>query len=660
MSSDLGSHLPILENDLAVQRKSVSGLLANVDWSPRVQLAGLAGGANEFKSGTKAWRPAIATSVPKREELSLIKIAQTLSQDTNLMSESANFVLLAIREALCIGLHLGQQYFKASGVIELQSLNKTGQLTIAQKSEFSAKQNTAAAVTIFSSAAYIAWRLGSYKEDEVSATQVEFHGVPELDLMNPMSAVKCFLFYLAAYLDPQRTGLVKTDLAMIKMAMLYANAVLSEVKTREPSLKYVEPFTKVSYQFDGTDFIVSGFDVLRHTVAASAEFKKVEFGEMVGNKAAKHFARRLASRLACFDLERRANPFCKLGNLQTIVMGFGKGGTGKTMLISTLATEIQRICNIVGTPFLFWPLPDNVISTFQGGSAERGKDWIVRLEDDDKIILATIDDGENNLEDRTRQNVSAGVREFIGVMLRGTEGASATWQSRGNAAMGIFTNLAEQIDKPILSRIQAKFPIEGATTWHDFLDQDYLWWKKIAEIDPAFIQMQDPSDYKYMFDQALLHSMAQAGEPVSELADERLSELYARLHKQHDIKQHEFYARLYAGIAALFPTFSSRDVRNIQQAVQGRILDFDLPEEWLENPDIFYRQSFDRKVEMLKDLMRENMKKLSFAQIRHDEVLRYLNAFATIANTDRERKIAQLVEDTEIRNAAIARIGNKP
>lgn len=654
MSSDLGSHLPILESDLAVQRKSASGLIANVDWSPRVQLGNLAGVTDEFKAGAKVWRPAVSASAPKREELSLIKIAQAISQDANLLSENANSVLLSIREALCIGLHLGQQYFKASGLIELQTLNKTGQLTTAQRSEFSAKQNTAAAVTIFSAAAYIAWRLGSYKEDEVSGTQVEFHGVPELDLMNPTSAAKCFLFYLAAYLDPQRAGLVKTDLAMVKMALLYANAVLEEIKTREQSLKHTEPFTKVSYQFDGTDFIVSGFDALRHTVAASVEFKKVSFGDIVGNQAAKHAARRLASRLVCYDMERKSNPFLELGGLQTIVMGFGKAGTGKTMSISATATEIERLCGIVGLPFLFWPLPDNVISTFQGGSAERMLDWMKRFLDDDKIVYGTIDDGENNLEDRTRQNVSAGVREAIGVFLRGTEGASAVW--RGNAALGIYTNLPEQIDKPVLSRVQARYPIEGAVSLHDFLDQDYLWWKRIKDIDPGFINMKDPSDYGYMSDQALLHSLTQSSQPVKGLADERLQEVYDRLRKNHETTEHEFYAALYLAVSHLFPGFSSRDVRNIQQAVHGRIIDFDMPDEWLDHPEQFYHQPYERKVEMLKDLMRQNMKVLSFAEIRHEETLRYLNAMTDIANADRERRIGQLLEANDIEQAVRSRL----
>jgi hypothetical protein len=299
-------------------------------------------------------------------------------------------------------------------------------------------------------------------------------------------------------------------------------------------------------------------------------------------------------------------------------------------------------------------MPETVISTFQGGSGERMWDWMKRFLDDDKIVFGPIDDGENNLEDRTRQGVSSGVREVIGVFLRGTEGAAAIW--RGNAVIPIFTNLAEQIDPAVLSRVQARFTINGAVTEHDFLDQDHIWWRKLKEIDPRFVKMGDPRDYNYLTDQALLHSMAEAGKPVDQLEDEVLREVYRKVRERYGITEHAFYGALFAAVARAFTGFSSRDVRNIQQSVQSRIIDFDLPEEWLDQPERFYHQPYERKLAMLKDLMQQNMATLGFADIRHEETLRYLNAMSKIANTDRERRIEQLIEEEDVRRAASKRI----
>lgn len=654
MSSEkTGSHLPIPEREIETQRKGVESFLTNVEWPPRVQLADIVGTQKEFQAGTKAWRPAVATGAPRKEEVSLFAAGKKLSGGAALLSEDVNLVLLAVRQALCIGLYLGQQYFKNAGGFELKAVCDSQQASAAQKAEFSQKQNTTAAVTVFVAASYISWKLGSYKQEQIASLQLPFVGVPEVDITTPSAAVRCFLFYLGVYLDPERAKIVQNGTAMVKMALLYSDAVLKELRSRVASLRYTEPFTQVSYRYDDTDFVVDGFEEVTSVHGISVEFKRVSFNEIVGNQVAKDAANRLASRLACFDPVRKANPFNELGGFHSVVMGYGKAGTGKTLINAATATKCHELCILVGLPFVCWPLPDNIVSTFQGGSAERMMNWIRRFLDTDKIIFGPVDDAENSFEERTRQNVSAGVREVIGVFLRGTEGASAIWH--GNSVISFYTNLPEQLDRAVISRVQARYPIEGAVTEHDFLDQDYLWWKKLADIDPRFVEMKKPTDYEYMSDQALLHSLSNSSQPVLSLTDERMRNVYERVSGVHQTTDHAFYGALYRGVMEIYPSFSSRDVRNIQSAVQSRVTDFDLPEVWLEKPDDFYRQDYDRKVEMLKDLMRENMRTISFADIRHEETLRYLNSMAAILNADRERKIAQLLEEMDIREEAMRR-----
>jgi hypothetical protein len=83
-----------------------------------------------------------------------------------------------------------------------------------------------------------------------------------------------------------------------------------------------------------------------------------------------------------------------------------------------------------------------------------------------------------------------------------------------------------------------------------------------------------------------------------------------------------------------------------------RLTDFDLPTDWFEDPLLYFKKDYGTKYAMLKDLMRQNMKGLNFSDIRRQEVVRYLDNVATIADTDFKRKVEQRVRDMEVQLAA--------
>jgi hypothetical protein len=216
-----------------------------------------------------------------------------------------------------------------------------------------------------------------------------------------------------------------------------------------------------------------------------------------------------------------------LGGLSLVNLGHGEPGTGKSMIIAAVATLLADHCKTLGIPFLFWPMPDTIVSTFQGGSAERMMKWMSVTRDPTRIIYAPIDDAENNLEERTRQGVSAGVREVIAVFLRNTEGAYAV--HRGNCLIELYTNLPDQIDRAVMSRIIQRTYIGGAKDWHDFLDQDHLWWKRYRDLDPAFVGLADPPDYAYLADQRQVRSLTEVGRVADAPAEASIRTIFARV-----------------------------------------------------------------------------------------------------------------------------------
>lgn len=639
MSAKLSSSFPITPSDLEKHRDRANQFLIKSSWKLSK--------SEQPSEGSGKWRPSTEYSSSGLEHTNVTNLAKSVSGDALLLSDEANAVMRSLRDGLCIGMHLAQAYGQAGGLERLISQNRAGQLSAAQKAEFFEKHHTSAAIALYSFAAYVHWKLGRQVGEESVGRQISFPEIPEVDLSNPLKSLECAVFHFGFLAT--KTGL-RDGHDMYRYAQLFAERILDEIRERRGSLKHTEFFDDNSYRLEDSEFMLSGFDELPDVSVARIEFNRLEFKDIVGNRAAKHAARRLAQRLVCYDLAAKKNPFLEIGGLPLVRMGYGKPGTGKSMQIAATATKMSDYCEWLGLPFMFWPLPDNIVSTFQGGSAERMIEFMRRLQDDDKIVYAPMDDAENCFEDRSREGVSAGVREVIGVFLRYTEGAYAI--KRGNTVVEFFTNLPEQLDKAVLSRVQARFPIDGADSREDFLDQDHLWWRGIREIDGKVVNLKDPRDYEYLSSQADVSDLSVVEKEEPQLEDDRLRGSVEELLNLKGRDEHDFFALFFQRVLDLYPTFSSRDVRNIQQAVNNRLNDFDMPDEWFEDAEIFFYRDYETKVEMLKDLMRGNMKGLSFADLRWREAVKYCNNLSRILNQDRERKISNMLFELDCRSEA--------
>lgn len=631
--------LPIGKAELDPHKGLANSYLQTVTWKPQVKAAPV------VPAGTPVFREAsFGTATP--EKLSLIQVVRAVSGDDILFSETGNRVLTTLRRGLQIAAHVSDLYVKASGLEALIAANTKGKLGDVQLAEFRSKCHTASAVALFILGYYMSWEFS--KDASTSGVTREFPGIPEMHLQAPREAMHCALFYYGAGIA--HSGEIRTDAELSAYTLSYWKSVLAELKLRESALSYDEPFTERSYKLAESEFAITGWDTELNGAHTSVEFNRVELDVIVGNRDAKHFARRNAQRLMAYSITEKRNPLFDLGGMSLVAMGFGIPGTGKSMIISATATMIQDYCTWLGIPFLFWPMPDTIISTFQGGSGERMMQWMTPIRDSSRIIYAPIDDAENNLEERTRHGVSAGVREVIGVFLRNTEGAYAV--RRGNAMIELYTNLPEQIDKAVRSRIIRRTSIDGATILHDFIDQDYLWWKKWKALDSDFVNQRDPDGYEYLSAQRLVRTLSETGACITEPREASIREAFEAVLSRCNPTEHIFLAEMFSEVKKIYPSFSSRDVRNIQSAVDSRIMDFDFPDEWMEDPEIFFRQPYDTKTNMVKELIRATMKGLSFADIRLEEAIRYLDSMVRITDAAKVRAIEQRAEEIRTYRAA--------
>ena len=641
------STFPIKESDLKTLREEAASYIKGIQWEQGYRAKSKEKDTKEqenillYLSKATGGSTTTITSVSK----TILALKKRLLPDTVALPLQLNETLFVLQEAIAIGIWAKDSYYDASGLSDLNERKAT--LTPNQRHDLEAKMQTATAFMLFSLASYVVTSLKNRTSEAVNVMKNKFAGIPELSLNSPTKGISCALFYYDKYLN--HPDIITKESDSIDFTVVYFEALIGEINLRKNALEHTETITDRTYKLENSTFSISGWDLNFLDTAKSVEFNKINFEEIVGNRDAKHFSRRLTERLLSYDVEAKKNPFQELGGFMPVFMGYGIPGTGKSMLIAAIATRLKELTDQLEVPFLFHPMPDTLISTFQGGSAEKMVQWMKPLQDPTRLIFAPIDDAENNLQERTAQGVSAGVKEVIGVFLRYTEGAYA--MNYGNSSIGLFTNLPEQLDKAVINRIQGRFKIDGAQSENDFIDQDYLWWKKFESTLPGFVSMKNP-DYSFLADQQLVSNLSQLMETTEKPTEERVLKIYKTVEATHTANEHQFYAALYKQVQDVFPFFSSRDVRNIQSAISLRLTDFDLPEDWYENPEIYFKKTYNTKLDMLRELMKANMKGLNFSDIRKQEVIRYLDNMAIIADTDFKRKVDSRIKQMNVEVAA--------
>ena len=88
------------------------------------------------------------------------------------------------------------------------------------------------------------------------------------------------------------------------------------------------------------------------------------------------------------------------------------------------------------------------------------------------------------------------------------------------------------------------------------------------------------------------------------------------------------------------PRFTGRAIKNITDAVKVRAMDFELPDEWMEKPELFLHRSYDEKLAMIRELMRPIT-----AEMVIQEINRYADSEFRYADKSDEVAIEAMVRD---------------
>ncbi len=534
-------------------------------------------------------------------------------------------VLHALRRALAIALAMGETFSEATGLNELKKANLEARLPEARKAEFTELLAAEALASLHVFANATAFLLAPH----LGETTVEVGHVEEVLTDNAPLALQGVLWEL-----DQDIGLHATDEPrLVATVAAFAEALMARVATRAETAPRLASFTGASWRVEGDGLTIAGFKPARTAkgTTLTMQFKKPH--EVVGNHIAKYQALKLSKMLMAYDFERRLNPFAELGGFIFTFMGDGAPGTGKTTLIQMMAGLLNDYCKAAGYPFRYQNFSIDQIDSYQGKSGQNAKAFIDQIVDASVIGFGTIDDIDQVAGKRGDRQSSAGQQEVTAVFMGAFAGANTV--VRGNCTFGMFSNYPENVDDALRQRAGARFLVDGPQTREDYIDILSLLLGKNHAIPVG--------DHELFAAQEIRKAVSASFEAHGRPHEEGLIRVWERVAR--DVGPLDTIARIGTYLKAIQQAdarFTGRAIKNITDAVKVRAMDFELPDEWMEDPDLFLFKPYEEKREMIRGLMSPITVEMVIQEIN-----RYADSEFRYADKSDEAAISGMVRDMQ-------------
>lgn len=590
--SALRDEMELKEEAVRAFYPAAAALLSGLDHAPRLAKPREAGPEAERSPGIGA-RPRFRSTTPglitqptaRPSGVRLIERIEAIGDADPIISPQEATVLQALRRALAISLAVGEDFAQASGLAELKKANLEARLPAARAPEFSELLAAEALAVLFTFANGLAFLLAP----QATPQSVEIGAVEEVLTDNAMLALHGALWEL-----DQDIGLFATDEPrLVACVLAYAEALMAKVRARAESAPRLEGFRARAFRVKADDFPVTGFEAARKVRGAqlTMAFKKPE--EVIGNHIAKYQAMRLAKMLMAYDFDRRLNPFAEMGGFIFTFMGDGKPGTGKTTLIQMMAGLIDGYAKVAGYPFRYQNLGIDNVDSYQGKSGQNAKAFITSVMDPAVIGFGTIDDIDQVAGKRGERGSSAGQQEITAVLMEAFAGANTV--VRGNCTFGMFSNYPEMVDDALRQRAGARFLVDGPQTQDDYIDILALLLGKNHKIPVGEHELFAGQEIK----KAVAASFEGHALPHEGGLKAVWDQVAARVGPLDTLTKLGTYLK---SIQEADGRFTGRAIKNITDAVKVRAMDFELPDEWMEKPDLFLFKDYETKKAMISDL----------------------------------------------------------
>lgn len=582
--------MELREDSIRAQYEAALGLISGFDHAPRLARA-LEVPQAERSPGLGA-RPRFRSTVPGMAGRTTarpggVRIAERVEgMGDGLVSPVQAAALGALRRALAVALALGETLAAQSGLAELKRANLEGRLPEARRAEFGELLAAEALAVLYTFANAAAFLLAPH----LTAATVEIGEVEEVLTDNAPLALMGALWEL----DQDIGALAGDEVRLVAVIAAYAEALMKKVALRGQEAPRIGAFTGASWKVEADGLTIAGFKPARAARGGQLSMQFKRPAEVVGNHIAKYQSMRLAKMLMAYDFDRRLNPFAELGGFIFTFMGDGKPGTGKTTLIQMMAGLLNDYCKVAGYPFRYQNFSIDQIDSYQGKSGQNAKAFVDAVLDPSVIGFGTIDDIDQVAGKRGDRQSSAGQQEVTAVFMGAFAGANTV--VRGNCTFGMFSNFPENVDDALRQRAGARFAVDGPQSREDYIDILALLLGKNHAIPVG--------EHELFAAQEIKRAVAASFEGHSRPQEAGLVKVWDQV--QGQIGTLDTIAKLGAYLKAIQqadPRFTGRAVKNITDAVKVRAMDFELPDEWMAEPDLFLFKPYEDKLAMIKALM---------------------------------------------------------
>ena len=599
--------MELKEETIRAQYEAALGMVLGFDHAPRLAKP-LVVAAQVERSPGVGTRPTFRSTVPGMATRSTarpggVRLSERVEGlGDGLVSPVQAAVLNALRRSLAIALAMGETFAAQSGLAELKRANLEGRVPEPRRGEFGELLAGEALVVLFTFGNALAYLIAPH----VGTATVELGEVEEVLTDNAPLALQGVLWEL----DQDIGALATDDVKLVAVVSAFAEALMKKVQIRAENGARVSVFTGASWKVEADGLTIAGFKPAKAAKGGmiAMAFKKPH--EVVGNHIAKYQSLRLSKMLMAYDFERRLNPFAELGGFIFTFMGDGKPGTGKTTLIQMMAGLLNDYCKVAGYPFRYQNFSIDQIDSYQGKSGQNAKAFIDAVLDPSVIGFGTIDDIDQVAGKRGDRQSSAGQQEGKAVFMQAFAGAGTV--VRGNCTFGMFSNYPENVDDALRQRAGARFLVDGPQSKEDYIDILSLLLGKNHAIPVG--------DHELFAAQEIKKAVAASFEGHSRPHEAGLLTVWEKVAK--DIGPLDTIAKIGAYLKAIQTAderFTGRAIKNITDAVKVRAMDFELPDEWMEQPDLFLFKPYDEKLAMIRGLM---------TPISVDMVIQEINLYA--------------------------------